>query len=150
MLDQVFPEYRGVFGDLYSIVSLLTLLEFPTSNDVLAANKGTLASKIKEYCKIRSSKWPELQTAILIAVASRNPFQKNLYESHILSLEMYVKMLLKYQKHLSKLEYEIDALAKEINEYKIIQAIPRIGEKTAATTISEIDGTDRFNHPKKS
>ena len=25
VLDQVFPEYRGVFGDLYSVVSLLTL-----------------------------------------------------------------------------------------------------------------------------
>ncbi|MGW6302407.1 IS110 family transposase [Peribacillus butanolivorans] len=31
VLDQVFPEYKGVFGDLYSVVSLLTLLEFPTS-----------------------------------------------------------------------------------------------------------------------
>ena len=31
VLDQVFPEYRGVFGDLYSVVSLLTLSEFPSS-----------------------------------------------------------------------------------------------------------------------
>ncbi len=31
LIDQVFPEYRGVFGSLYSKVSLLTLLEFPTS-----------------------------------------------------------------------------------------------------------------------
>ena len=31
ILDQVFPEYRGVFGDLYSEVSLLTIQEFPTS-----------------------------------------------------------------------------------------------------------------------
>jgi len=34
ILDQVFPEYRGVFGDLYSNVSLLTLLEFPSSEAV--------------------------------------------------------------------------------------------------------------------
>jgi hypothetical protein len=30
-------------------------------------------------------------------------------------------MLLEYQKHLSRLEKEIDALAKEIEEYKIIR-----------------------------
>ena len=35
ILDQVFPEYKGVFGDLYSKVSLNTLLEFPTSESVL-------------------------------------------------------------------------------------------------------------------
>jgi transposase len=31
ILDQVFPEYRGVFGDLFSKVSLKILKEFPTS-----------------------------------------------------------------------------------------------------------------------
>ena len=29
VLDQIFPEYKGVFGDLYSVVSLLVLKEFP-------------------------------------------------------------------------------------------------------------------------
>jgi hypothetical protein len=29
-------------------------------------------------------------------------------------LEMYIKMLLEYQKHLSRLEAEIDVLAKEL------------------------------------
>ncbi|WP_042351385.1 IS110 family transposase [Bacillus massiliigorillae] len=58
-------------------------------------------------------------------------------------------ILLEYKKHLSKLEEEIDALAKNIEEYKIIQSIPGIGEKIAATIISEIGEIDRFNHPKK-
>ena len=62
---------------------------------------------------------------------------------------MYIKMLLEYKKHLSKLEDEIDALAKKIEEYKILQSIPGIGEKIAATIISEIGEIDRFNHPKK-
>ena len=35
---------------------------------------------------------------------------------------MYINMLLEYKKHLSKLENEIDALAKSIEEYKIIQS----------------------------
>lgn len=41
------------------------------------------------------------------------------------------------------------SLASEIEEYKIIQSIPGIGEKIAATIISEIGEIDRFNHPKK-
>jgi transposase len=149
VLDQVFPEYRGVFGDLYSVVSLLTLLEYPTSENVLESSEETLATKIDELCKSRSSKWANTKAKELIAAAAQNPFQKNLYQSHILTLEMYIKMLLEYQKHLSKLEEEIDALAIGIEEYKIIQSIPGIGEKIAATIISEIGEIDRFNHPKK-
>lgn len=44
VLDQVFPEYRGVFGDLYSVVSLLTLQEFPSSDDILKASNETISN----------------------------------------------------------------------------------------------------------
>jgi transposase len=47
-------------------------------------------------------------------------------------------MLLEYKKHLSTLEDEIDALVKHIEECMIIRSIPDIGEKIAATIISEI------------
>src|SRR3954470_15438432 len=149
VLDQVFPEYCGVFGALYSDVSLLTLQALPTSKEILEADKETIANKIKELCKSRSHTWAKSQAEKLIAAAAQNPFQETLYHSLILSLNMYIKMLLEYKKHLSKLEDEIDALAKSIEEYKIIQSIPGIGEKIAATIISEIGEIDRFNHPKK-
>ena len=54
ILDQVFPEYRGVFGDLYSVVSLLTLSEFPSSEDILEASVETISDKIAQLCKSRS------------------------------------------------------------------------------------------------
>ncbi|SMQ68600.1 Transposase IS116/IS110/IS902 family protein [Bacillus sp. OV166] len=149
VLDQVFPEYRGVFGDLYSVVSLLTLLDYPTSNDVLEAGEETIATRIKDHCKSRSRRWADVKAKKLIDAAARNPFQETLYQSHILTLKMYINMLLEYQKHLSTFENEIDALAKELIEYKIIQSIPGIGEKIAATIISEIGEIDRFTHPKK-
>lgn len=38
---------------------------------------------------------------------------------------------------------------KIIEEYTIIQSIPGIGEKVAATIISEIGKIERFDHPKK-
>ena len=149
VLDQVFPEYCGVFGALYSDVSLLTLQAFPTSEEVLEADEETIANKIKELCKSRSQQWANSQAEKLMAAAAQNPFQKALYHSLSLSLNMYINMLLEYKKHLSTLEDEIDALAKDIEECKIIQSIPGIGEKIAATIISEIGEIDRFNHPKK-
>ncbi|MEH7393466.1 IS110 family transposase [Bacillus sp. JJ1474] len=149
VLDQVFPEYSKVFGSLYSDVSLLTLQAFPTSEEVLKADNETLATKIKEFCNTRSLQWANKQAEKLLAAAAQNPFQKNLYSSLILNLDMYIKMLLEYKKHLSMLEDEIDALAKSIEEYEIIRSIPGVGEKIAATIISEIGEIERYNHPKK-
>ena len=149
ILDQVFPEYKGVFGDMYSKVSLNTLLEFNTSESVLQAGECNLADKIAELCLTRSGRWAQERAKKLIEAAQRNPFKSTLYQSHLISLEMYIQMLLQYQEHLAKLDAQIDALAGEIEEYKIIQSIPGIGEKIAATILSEIGEIERFNHPKK-
>ncbi len=145
----MFPEYRGVFGSLYSKVSLLTLQAFPTSEAVLQVDESELVEKIASLCKSRSERWAIEKAQKLREAALRNPFQKNLYESHIFNLEMLTNIVLQYQEHLSNIATEIDALAKEIEEYQIIQSIPGIGEKIAATIISEIGEIDRFNHPKK-
>lgn len=149
VLEQVFPEYKGVFGDLYSVVSLSTLSEFPSSEDILRASEEDITDRIVELCKSRSINWANEKAIQLKAAAARNPFEKTIYQSHILSLGMYINILLQYKEHLSKLEAEIDALAKEIEEYRIIKSIPGIGEKIAATIISEIGEIDRFSHPKK-
>ena len=149
LLDQVFPEYRGVFGDLYSKVSLLTLLAFPTSEAVLSASEREISEKISSLCKSRSDLWAQERAKKLIEAALRNPFQNNLYQSNIFNLEMLVNLVLQYQEHLSKIATEIDALAKEIEEYHILQSIPGIGEKIAATIISEIGEIDRFSNAKK-
>ncbi|WP_079506939.1 IS110 family transposase [Mesobacillus jeotgali] len=149
ILDQVFPEYRGVFGDLYSVVSLLTLKEFPSSEDIVKASDEVLSNRIKELCKSRSIRWANEKALQLKEAAARNPFEKTVYQSHILSLGMYINIILQYKEHLSTLESEIDALAKEVEEYNIIKSIPGIGEKIAATIISEIGEIDRFTDPKK-
>ncbi len=48
------------------------------------------------------------------------PFEKIIYQSHLISLNMFIQMLLQYQEHLSFLEEPIDTLAKDIEEYQII------------------------------
>src|SRR5690606_17833813 len=149
VFEQVFPEYRGVFGELYPFVSLRILHEYKASEDILMTSEDKLANRIHELCRSRSEKWAYEKAQKLKAAAARNPFKKTLYQSHLLSMGMYIDMLLQFKEHLSKLEAEIDTLAKEIEEYEIIKSIPGIGEKIAATIISEIGEIDRFNHPKK-
>jgi transposase len=128
---------------------LLTLLEFPTSKAVLSVSEKELTDKIASLCMSRSESWAKEKAQKLREAALRDPFQNNLYDSHIFNLEILVKIVLQYQEHLSNIANEIDALASEIEEYEILQSIPGIGEKIAATIISEIGEIDRFNGTKK-
>jgi transposase len=56
VLDQVFPEYCGVFGDLFSRISLLFLQEFPTSHSVLDAGETKIVEKVACLCISRSER----------------------------------------------------------------------------------------------
>lgn len=57
-------------------------------------NEDALADRIKELCKSRSKRWAMEKSQKLKAAAERNPFQKTIYQSHLLSLSMYIDMLL--------------------------------------------------------
>lgn len=134
---------------MYSKVTLHLLLEFPTAEVVLAVSERELAKRIEILCPNCSARWAIDRASKIIEAATRNPFRKTRLESLLFSLGMYVKMILQYQEYLSALEKQIDALTEKIEECKIIQSIPGIGERISATIISEIGEIDRFNHPKK-
>jgi transposase len=152
ILDQIFPEYKGVFGAMYSKVSLRFLNEFPTSYSVLQTGEDTLKAKMKEQLSSkrgRSEDWINQRVQRLLDAAKQNPFQQTMYSSHLINLKILITLILQYQEHLAGLEQNIDALAGEIEEYDLIQSIPGIGHKIAATILSEIGEVDRFDHPKK-
>ncbi|WP_419871425.1 IS110 family transposase [Candidatus Pristimantibacillus sp. PTI5] len=150
VLDQVFPEYRGVFGDLYSKVSLRFLALYPTSQSVLAMSEETVTTNIQRLVgHVTTNRWSLEKTQILLAAAKRNPFRKTAFPSHLISLELLINLLLQYQEHLAKLDKSIEALAEELMEYDLIQSIPGIGTKIAATILAEIGEIDRFDHAKK-
>ncbi len=149
VLDQVFPDYRGIFGDLYSRVSLQLLKQFTTPEAFQAAGESSIAYVIACLCPSRSERWATDKASHIVAAATNNPFQKVNYTSHLISLALYIDLLFQYQEHLSHLQSQIDALAKEVEAYEIIQSIPGIGSKIAATILSEIGAIHRFNHAKK-
>ena len=130
VLDQIFPEYKGVFGDLYAEISIKTLQAYPTSELVKEAGVEEIAQFIDTHCKARSFNWALERSEKLIGAAERNPFQSTLYQSLLVSLNMYIDLLQVYHQQLSTLEREIDELAAQLEEYELLQSIPGIGEKS--------------------
>lgn len=149
VLDQVFPEYRGVFGDLYAKVSLRFLALHPTSSSVLARSLNDITATIQSLSGRINSDWALERALKLVAAAKRNPFKETAFSSHLISMELLINLLMQYQEHLANLEQSIDALAAELHEYELIQSIPGIGTRIAATILAEVGEIDRFDHAKK-
>src|SRR5699024_7517362 len=59
------------------------------------------------------------------------------------------RCLFQCQAHLSKLSKEVNALSKSFEEYRLIQSLPGIGDKIAATILSEIGDISQFKNPEK-
>lgn len=136
ILDQVFPEYKGVFSNLYSPISLKTLLIYPTSDDVLKVRTDELAKEMHGLGGKRSYGWFCEKALKLKEAAERNPFKKTLYQSHLVTLKMYIQMLLQQREFLNVLEQEIDQLAMQFEEYEILRSIPGVGSKIARRSFS--------------
>ncbi|WP_338044746.1 transposase [Paenibacillus periandrae] len=137
---------------MYSGVSLRFLSEYPTSYSVLQTNEETLHTKIEELLSTkrgRSEDWINVRVKRWLDAAKQNPFKQTMYSSHLINLKVLINLILQYQEHLAALEQNIEALAEEIEGYDLIQSIPGICHKIAATILSEIGEIDRFDHPKK-
>ncbi|WP_019375759.1 IS110 family transposase [Virgibacillus halodenitrificans] len=148
-LDQVFPEFQSVFSDLYGTLSLNTLAHYPTALDIQRAMPQELADGMRQFGARRSKAWFLDKASQLKEASKRNPFQSPVCHGQLVSLNMYIQMLFQFQQHLSKLKKEIDALAKTFEDYELLKSIPGIGNKIAATIISEIGDINLFQHPKK-
>ena len=148
-LDQVFPEYHSVFSDLYGKLSLKTLLSYPTALDVHRVSEESLAEEMGQFGARRSYDWFLNKAQQLKEAARRNPYQAQISHGQLVSLNMYIHMLFQYQTHLAELLKEINALSKSFEEYRLIQSVPGIGDKIAATILSEVGDINQFEHPKK-
>ncbi len=66
-----------------------------------------------------------------------------------LMLQSMITLLLSMQEQLQTIEEQIRLLAEKMPEIELIKSIPGLGDKLAATIISEIDNAHRFEEAKQ-
>lgn len=148
ILEQVFPFYSGVFSDLFSATSLRLLQHYPTPHRVREASTEEIAERITSL-NSRPLSWSLQKAATLKIAAENNPIFGVILDSHALTLNLMIELILQYQEHLRFLEEQINSQAQGIKEYELLRSIPGIGNKVAAVILSEIGQIDRFDHAKK-
>ncbi|MEG6589305.1 IS110 family transposase [Paenibacillus barengoltzii] len=147
ILDQVFPLYTDILGQLFSVTALEVLKRYPTPEHVLNALQEEIKDSIASRCN-RSDSWASTKAAAIVQ-AAKNSLVIEPNPSQIIALRLMINLLMEYQSHLANLEEEIRMKSSCIPGYDLLCSIPGIGPKLAATILAEIGDISSFDHSKK-
>lgn len=147
ILDQLFPLYSTIFGQLFSRTSLEVLRKYPTPEHVLVAEHHEIVEAIHTQCN-RSLPWASSKANAIIQ-AAENSLVVTYSPSQVKALLLMISLLTEYQNHLSNLEQAMKDKAITLQGYEILCSIPGIGHKLAATILAEIGDISSFSHAKK-
>ncbi|HEY4391171.1 MAG TPA: IS110 family transposase, partial [Paenibacillus sp.] len=143
LLEQVFPDFIGLFHNLYATTSLKVL-------ERCLENKAEDVGELIRDCvgKSHSKRWIEEKTErlgeLLLAWSKQVRSQ-----SQSVALTSMVSLLLEFDKQLSHLEKQIEELALELPEVELVKSIPGIGDKLAAAIVAELGDASQFKDAKQ-
>ena len=143
LLDQVFPQYESIFYDLYSVSALRVL-----KGCIQGKGEDTEKTLSDLVGKSRSKEWIREKSERLDQ--SLNLWaEKTKSYAQTIALEGMVTLLLALQSQLRQLEEQIEELATNLPEVDLLKSIPGIGDKLAATIVSEIGDAEQFESAKQ-
>jgi transposase len=148
ILDQLFPLYSDLFGQLFSKTALQVLRRYPTPEQVLLSDLEEITQSISTSCN-RSYSWATSKAEAIVTAAKDSLMINSSNQSQVTALRLMIDLLMEYQAHLSHLETEIQATVSTMEDYHLLCSIPGIGSKLAATIIAEIGDVTTFDHAKK-
>jgi len=144
VLDQVFPEYDGLFSDMFGVTSKELLLKYPTPEDLLTVSTRKLTTLLNKASRGRFGEEKAEHLKSVAAASFGISFAKDAFSFQIRQL---MEQILFLEKQIGELEKEIAALLKQTDSF--ITTIPGIGDTLGAIIISEIGDIHRFDAPGK-
>ncbi|QIB27761.1 IS110 family transposase [Caloranaerobacter azorensis] len=148
LIDQVYPEYNTAFSNITSKASLYILENYPSAEKLLNADKDTLITILATLSR-KSLKWAKTKYNALIDVAKSALKIGCAPKSSEIVIKSAITILKTLIKQKSMIEKEIKAIAKNIEEIKLLTTIPGIGIISAAIFISEIRDFNNFKNARK-
>lgn len=144
VMDRVFPEYQGLFSDMFGKSSTEVLSKAVTPEEILAIPTDELSALIKKASRGRFGQ----AKAEEIRAAAQSSFGITIATS---AFAMQLRQLLEM---IGLLERQLDELEFEIEQYMVktdtcITTCPGVGNVLGAVILGEIGDISRFPEAKK-
>lgn len=144
LLDQVFPEYEGIFSDVFGVSSKELLLKYPTPEDLMKVSVKRLSKILEKASKGRFS----TEKAEFIKSIAKNSFGVSFArDAFSFQIKQLIEQISFIEKQIRELEEKIVTLLKKSDQ--VVTSIPGVGEILGAIIISEIGDINRFSEASK-
>lgn len=144
IMDKIFPEFQGIFSDMFGKTSCAILKRCPSSKEVMEIEFDEFAALIKKASRSKFN----IAKAKEIKIAAKNSFSALIDPSPLSFLvKQMVEQIELLESQILNLEKEIGEIFSQLNS-KITQ-IPGIGPILGAVILSEIGDINRFSSSKK-
>lgn len=143
LLDQVFPEYKAVFRDLFGAASLAVLAQAATPEELAAMELDTLEQTLRAHSAGRfgRAKAKELHQQALASFGVQMAAKAFGFQ-----IKQIVDQIQYLQGQIKTLDEKIHELFQGLN--CPLTTIPGIGETLGATIVAEVGDIQKFQHPK--
>ncbi|MBB3112184.1 transposase, partial [Paenibacillus phyllosphaerae] len=143
LLEQVFPEFLGLFSNLFATTSLKVLQR------CLEDNTADVSDIISECVgKSHSKRWVA-EKAEQLQEHLRGWDKQARSQAQTVALISMVALLLEFDKQLSELETLIQEVSNELPEVDLVKSIPGVGDKLAAVIVAELGDASQFEEAKQ-
>lgn len=141
VLDAYFPEYAGLFSDMFGTASLKVLAECPTPSEVSRKRASTIAKLLSEGSRGRlgADKAAQVKAAAKHSVGIRLGEEAASFQ--IRTMVSQVEFL---NRTIAKVEKEVAALLAKVEPN--ITTIPGVSTTTGAQIVAEIGDVRRFRN----
>ncbi len=141
ILDQVFPEFNQLFGDIAAKTSLAVLSRYPTPREINQVKADQLLELIQQASR---SQLGEERTQALKQQAQDSVGITLDFDCFSLQIEVLVCQLKHLEKQTKRIEKAIKTLYQQQDSY--LTTIPGISVNLGATILAEIGNHKRFAH----
>ncbi|SDB41816.1 Transposase IS116/IS110/IS902 family protein [Fusobacterium necrophorum] len=144
LLDQVFPEYKKCFSDVFEKTSKEILLSFTTPQGFENISSSKLSKALKN---ITMKKFAKKKIEELSEKAKTTTGVKFCLDSFSLQIKMLIEQISFIENQVESIEEAISTIMAKLDSP--ITAIPGIGPVIGATILGELGDISRFSNVSK-
>ncbi|MCD8013697.1 MAG: IS110 family transposase [Lachnospiraceae bacterium] len=141
-----FPEYKGVYGDLYAVSGMMVLEQAALPEEIVKLGAEGV-NQIWRDAKLRAVGMKRAKT--LVAAAEHSIGSKEAPEAAKIEIRSLVSDLKAYKERMDSLMALIEKKLEEIPYIDKLLAIKGVGITTVSGFIAEVGDIGRFDNPKQ-
>lgn len=144
ILDKVFPEYKGIFCDVFGSTSKQLLLKYPTPEEILKISSTKLTNLLSKHSKGRFNKENVKQLKQIAKNSFGIKFTTNACSFEIKQL---INQIIFLEEQVNAVEIQIEEIYNKLDSHLL--SVPGVGKALAPVILAEIGNINNFDKPSK-